>query len=399
MSLNKPIDQITEKDLHQLIEDKVAETQTIEYKKELHLDQDVKKDEFRKDISALANASGGHFIVGMDAPNGMPINLCGMDIPNHDSFKLRLDELLQSKISPRIPGYSIHICTLSNDKSAVIIHVPQSFNKPHQITTANNDFQFWARNSGGCYRLNVDNLRSIILQSETLNERIRAFRQDRLSNIIAGETPVSLVPGARTILHMIPLSSFNSGVRYDLTELEIKNQNLTLAPSSYDYNFGFRQFNFDGLISISERTNQLNVTDSYLQVFRTRTLESVEAESINRSESTPNWKSLDEQRLIAAVDRGKSLMRHLGIEPPILILVTLVGVKDHIIYRGQNYYLSSSTKFGRDVLQLPDVLVNDFDKPANEIVRPILDAIWNAGGYPKCLNYDDSGKYQCPNQS
>ena len=329
-----------------------------------------------------------------------------MDIPNHDSFKLRLDELLQSKISPRIPGYSIHICTLSNDKSAVIIHVPQSFNKPHQITTANNDFQFWARNSGGCYRLNVDNLRSIILQSETLNERIRAFRQDRLSNIIAGETPVSLVPGARTILHMIPLSSFGVGVRYDLTELENIHLKLTIPPSSHPANTGTRFYNMEGMFSVEKGISHIleghrvfKSTDTYLQIYRTGILEGIEAESINRSESTPNWKSLDEQRLIAAVDRGKSLMRHLGIEPPILILVTLVGVKDHIIYRGQNYYLSSSTKFGRDVLQLPDVLVNDFDKPANEIVRPILDAIWNAGGYPKCLNYDDSGKYQCPNQS
>ncbi len=133
MTLNKPIDQITEADLQQLISYCVAEAQTIEYKKELKVDNEKDKAEFRKDISSLANASGGHLIAGMAEANGVPIELCGMDIPNPNGFKLQLEALLQNKITPRIPGVSMEMLPLSNGNSAVIIHIPQSFAKPHQI--------------------------------------------------------------------------------------------------------------------------------------------------------------------------------------------------------------------------------------------------------------------------
>ncbi len=207
---------------------------------------------------------------------------------------------------------------------------------------------------------------------------------------------MSLIPGARTIFHMIPLSSFNSGVRYDLTELETRHRALTLPPSSDGNIIGFCQYNLEGMFSSSERTSQRTNTGSYLQIYRTGILEGVEAESINWPPSPSNWSILNEQRLIASIDRGKSLIRHLGIEPPTVLFVTLVGVKNHALAIPQGTWNAGGVLFDREVLLLPDVLIDSFDTPADEIVRPILDAIWNAGGYPKCLNYDENGQYKVP---
>jgi predicted HTH transcriptional regulator len=144
---------------------------------------DAPKNEFRADVSSFANASGGHLVIGMAEKEGYPTDLCGMDMPNPDAFKMQVDEVIQSKITPRIPRYGVRVIELANGKSAAIISISKSFAKPHQITVNKDDFQFWARNSAGKYRLGVDELRSVILQSETLNERIRNFRLERLKTV------------------------------------------------------------------------------------------------------------------------------------------------------------------------------------------------------------------------
>ncbi len=50
------IDQITEDDLHALIENSISEGKTIEYKQELPNNSDSAKKEFLADVSSFANA-------------------------------------------------------------------------------------------------------------------------------------------------------------------------------------------------------------------------------------------------------------------------------------------------------------------------------------------------------
>lgn len=390
---SKTLDMIKLDDLQALIDNKVAEQQTVEYKKGLYLDNEQAKDEFRADVSSFANASGGHFVIGMTEEKGSPIDLCGMEIPNKDAFILKMEQVLQTRISPRIPGYKIRIISISADKAVVIIRIPQSFAKPHQITVNHDDYRFWSRNSAGKYRLSVDELRSIILQSETLAERIKKFRLERLGNIVAGETPVPLKPGARVVVHMIPLSAFNPAIRYDMSELETADRALMACPSTSKYYLSsIIRHNLDGVLS----TNQLSkegLSRSYMQVFRNGILEMVEAESINWAEKYPNWSRNDELQLINVVERGKTLHKYLGVEPPVVLFVTLVGVRGFSIDEEQRYIQTNNNSFDRDMLVLPDMLMEDLGIHASAVVRPILDAIWNAGGYARCLNYNTDDQH------
>ena len=50
--------------------------------------------------------------------------------------------------------------------------------------------RFYTRNSAGKYQMDVGELRSAFAASELLGERMHRFRTERLSKIIAGETPV-----------------------------------------------------------------------------------------------------------------------------------------------------------------------------------------------------------------
>ena len=394
MSLNKPLTAITEDDLRQLIDDRVAESQTVDYKRGLFLDAEHPKNEFRADTSSFANASGGHLVIGMDEKEGFPTDLCGMEIPNPDAFKMRIDEVLQFKISPRIPGCAACVIALQNGKSAAVIRIPQSFNKPHQVTVNKDDFQFWSRNSAGKYRLAVDELRSIITQSDTLTTKIREFRSERIGNLMAGETPATLKEGARTVLHMIPLNAFGGTHKYNVAELQRSSGDLVGVPGAtiQAYYNHFRH-NLDGVVTM------LGYDESgmkgYLQVFRNGILEAVEAESINHMQSKPCWHGQDEKLLIESVARGLKLQQHLGVEPPVIVLVTLMNVKGFYIYRGRLRYGESPVRFSKETLALPDVLVDNLEARALDVVRPILDSIWNTGGYACCLNIEN-GKHTFP---
>lgn len=52
----------------------------------------------------------------------------------------------------------------------------------------------------------------------------------------------------------------------------------------------------------------------------------------------------------------------------------------------------------RDILLLPDVIIDDFNsvlgfKEVAKILRPIFDAVWNACGLARSLNYDEQGNW------
>ena len=180
MALNKPIEQIDESDLMSLVADSVDERKPIDYKAGWDLQKPEWKDEFRRDVTSFANASGGHIIYGMREQGGLPTELCGIEMDNPESIKLRLSELLQSHIRPRVVGMGIGVIPLQNSKFATAVRIPRSFNRPHQVQVNKDDFQFWGRNASGKYRLDVDELRIAYTLSESLAERMKTFRVERL---------------------------------------------------------------------------------------------------------------------------------------------------------------------------------------------------------------------------
>lgn len=395
MSLDKPLEQINEDDLNWLIENKESERKNLDYKRELSLESEQDKTKFRADASAFANASGGHLIYGMTEKDGFPDDLCGMDVSNPDNLKMRIDEILHTKIHPRIPGHAVRMVELKNSKWAIVIRIPQSFAKPHQVQVDKDNYQFWSRRSAGNYRLDVDELRSIILQSESLNEKIRRFRLERLGNIIAGETPTTLLPGARIVVHLIPIGSFGSNTAVNFDEMESYDRSLT-APMIHTDSYWHTQFryNLDGYLTyISPQDNE---GWAYNQIFRDGTIEMVEAWAINDNrQGAKIWTAYAEMLTGSAIVRALSLQKQLGLEPPIVGMVSLTGVKGYEV-SGGGIFGNNGVRFTKDTLLLPDIKVESLSNPADTDIRPILDAIWNAGGFDRCRNYDENGKWKAP---
>jgi len=396
MLLDRPLETITETDLEALIANGEAEQQTIDYKKALVFSGgDPPRNEFRKDIISFANASGGHLVIGMDEDRGFPTDLCGQDIPDPDAFKLQIESVLQTKIAPRVPGVGIRMIHLASGRYAVVIRIPRSFNKPHQMTIGTDDFQFWARNSAGKYRLSVEELRSVILQSETVAERIRQFRMDRIGSVLSETTPVSLAQGPTIIIHVVPLSAFDPQLRLDMASIERLSVSGDPMLSRLITDRGrfstTSRYNLDGYLTYHRTTNS-SISEGYCQIYRSGIFEFIDASLMSLTNG--GWSYLVESALIAAVERCFNLLEKLEVPAPAALMMTLLRAENLQIERSPYGLFSSYTKFGQSNLLIPEVIVDDYKTPAHTALHAIFDMVWNAGDQPSCENYDANGMHR-----
>lgn len=367
-----------ENDLYSLVDNQVPESKTIDYKESLPGTTDSNKKEFLADVSSFANAAGGYLIYGMRENCGIASEVCGLENINADADIRRLEDIIRDGIKPRIPGVSLWAIHLSISKYAIIIHIPMSWASPHMVAFKN-DSKFHTRNSAGKHQLDVSELRAAFVLSETTTERIRNFRIERLSKIIAGDTPVLLNETAKIILHIVPFGAFNPAARFDVSLLANdaeRLQPMSVMPWNYRHNF-------DGYLSFK---NSL----SYLQVFRNGIIEAADAYLLEPDDSglkIPHV--LFERELLDALSRFLSIQRQLGVEPPFFIMLTLLGVSGYTMSVNTS---SITYPIDRDALILPEIIVENFECNPSEVMKPIFDAIWNAVGLPQSMNYDDNGE-------
>ncbi len=182
----KPLDKIEGNDLQVLIDDKVAERKRIEYKRDLPGTSYKDRKEFLADVSSFANTVGGYLLYGVDAKDGVPVELCGVEIASVDDLKLTWENRLRDGLSPQIPPFDIQTIELAPNNDVIILHIPRSWLVPHRVTLENHG-HFYGRNSAGHFQMDVPQLRTAFELSGTLTERIRDFRADRLSKIMSGE--------------------------------------------------------------------------------------------------------------------------------------------------------------------------------------------------------------------
>ena len=202
--IRKKIDSITGQDLEELINNSVSEGKTIEYKQSLSVAKDSEKKEFLADVSSFANASGGDLIYGMRAEHGIPKSLDGISIQNVDAEIARLENIIRDGIDPRISFVTIKPVTISAGNIVLIIRISKSWNIPHRVSFQGHD-KFYSRNSNGKHPLDVGELRTMFNLSGTLEEKIKRFRENRISSIIANESAIFLPDGAKIVLHLIPI--------------------------------------------------------------------------------------------------------------------------------------------------------------------------------------------------
>jgi hypothetical protein len=390
MPLEKPLESITEADLQILLTDAVAEGKAIEYKESLPADSYDSRIDFLADVSSFANAAGGHLFFGIREESGVPVEICGLRGADPDAEVLRVESMMRDSIEPRLLGVVVRPIPLSNSQVVIAIRVPRSWVQPHAVTYRKH-WRFYSRNSAGKYPLDVSEVRAAFALSETLVERVRLFRAERLSRIVTDETPVDIGDNPKLVLHIVPFGVLDPSVQLDIGLIDEETKTLTPIAGPL---IG-RRYNLDGIVAYGDSGSPPN--RSYAQVFRNGAIEAVDTSILGgypkEVRSIPSV--LYEKCLLGALPRYLSVEERLGVGPPHFVMLSLLEVSGYTM--GTNPKLDPFRDFlrpiDRDALLLPEVVVETEHVDAAEVMQPVFDSIWNAAGWPRCMNYDDSGNW------
>ena len=138
----------------------------------------------------------------------------------------------------------------------------------------------------------------------------------------------------------------------------------------------------------------------YCQLFFDGTIETVSARILRTKENDyPQageiaYISTDyfERSVVVAIKNYIKGYKSLGIDPPIIVSVALLGCKGAHMSTDFDTDLDI-VPLDRDEAILPQVQIFSLDEDVPTIMKPIFDAVWNAFGLPRSYNYTDNGTW------
>ncbi len=398
-----------------IIANETSESRTLDYKDRLPGENRDEKKEFLADVSAMANAAGGDIVFGIaerrvdGKPTGIPERVAGLGGVNLDAECLRIENVLRDGIEPRINGLQLWAVHGFEGGPVLVLRVPKSFLAPHMVKSG--ESRFYSRNSKGKYPLDVAEIRSAFALSESIPEKIRRFRDERVARIVAGETPVPLSDGPKTVLHLLPLTALDPTTRIEVSPLKYKSSDFAPISAHHLLSWGAR-FNLDGVVVTGQTGKPLSPV-SYLQLFRNGAVEAVDTTLLRSQHERES--GLDpvisvspfENILIVALNRILRLRDVVEFEPPVVVMLSLVGVRgyrlvlpdrmsdsesEHQVDRDRMSDSESEHQVDRDTLFLPEYVMLDFEVPADKLLQPAFDAMWQCVGYERDYLFQESGK-------
>ena len=148
-------------------------------------------------------------------------------------------------------------------------------------------------------------------------------------------------------------------------------------------------FNLDGLL-FADRADR--PCSCYVQVFRNGCIEAIKSfsEGANARHMLPAVPF--ERHVLRQVDYSKRLLQVTGAQPPIVIFLTMVGMKGWRMGVSPEIDIRHGA-FDRDPQFIPEVIIETFDGNAESEARPLFDSTWNAGGWSGSINYDELGRW------
>jgi len=225
---------------------------------------------------------------------------------------------------------------------------------------------------------------------DELIKQARQISEARLNTITARLGPAANLSSEKLVcIHVVPASAISGGNTLAVNELNTKA--TFLAPfGSTGYN---TDFNGDGVVRVdSERDGK---TESYLQIFRSGILESVNSRMLigpGRQDGLPGPAFCT--RLGMFLDNVLTFLQAVKVPPPVCILLTFVGLKGTpLLAEADAGY--SVRDFDRDSIKLPEIVLDDFalDPDPKRLLRAPLDVLWQHAGLDSCPYFLSDGTW------
>jgi hypothetical protein len=381
------VDQIAKEDVDALVADRVPERRWLEFKGAFPSKIELERQKFLEDISSFANDAGGYLLYGIEPEKDTGGNATGLakaatGIPGNMEPEInKLGALLRRWVQPRMQ-FDHQVIEGFPSGSVVIFYIPPSSVWPHAVTMGEKHPQFFVRYSLGKCPMTLDQIRDAFLASESLSERIRAFRQARIARIAVGKTPVLLPGKSRTVLHVIPFSAERGLDRAaaPVARMAAENDKLpTLTGGSWNVTY-----NIDGMLNIGYRRAAGKPSweiASYVQVFRSGALEAVDGDVLIQGDQAQPRVSVSgiEKRLRERVGIYLETLGRFGILPPYVLALSLTGVLNAVT--SWSPFDIEERPLMEDVLVIPERTVANREE-LESAITDTCEILWQAFGFP-----------------
>lgn len=394
-------EEIGANDVLRLLELKIVEHRTLEYKEKLASGNREERAEFLSDISSFANASGGDIIFGIaeerdeeGKTTGIPGSIKPLDMENSALECARIEQMIESGIQPRIPLVRVKSINIPEIGPIILIRVKKSWIAPHMVTFSNLS-RFFSRNSStGKFQLDVQQIGAAFTLQRGLGERLRSWKADRISKAIAENGPIPM-PGPKLLFQFVSGAALASDD--SLLPRKFDPQSWGRSADAISLSGGIRRYNADGYLIASE-----NVRDglrSYLQVFRDGSLEYGDSYALDSHGANHIPSQLFEEKLGRTFKSALALLKQLEVSTPIFATICLLEVKGKTMALPERLqritFSHESDAFDRDVIVCPDVLLDGElqSADASATMLPLVDSIWQAAGRESTPYKDDDERW------
>lgn len=376
---------IDENDVRGLV-GQFSETQQMEFKVAMY--DAGHRDEFLKDVSALANTAGGHLVIGVAEVDGLASRIRPLT-GDSDADLRRLEETSRSGIEPRLPDVRMKAVRIDGGY-VLVLRVARSWDPPHRVTPSG---QYYLRHSTGVYVPGVQELRQLFTQRSSALDRARLFRDHRIAEIQHGRGDPKLAENGRFVLHVVPVATVPGQQLIDLRTAHAAQTQF--APFSQELGYGAR-YNYNGLIV--ERPGR--PPGGYTQLFRSGSLEAAAGGLVFEAANRMIGRSIAgyqlERNFFGAYSRYLEALRALNVPAPLVLMVTLSGTHQARYLIQERFDDGVPPFFEYDVLSLPECILEDYgdEIDRHRAIRPAFDALWNAAGFEGAQSFDDEGRWR-----
>lgn len=378
--LSKRADQLTEADLHLLVESGATEDERLEFKRDMYGTGTDDKREMVRDIISMANLHGGLILVGVDEDeDGVASAIPGVEGATHDQ---RILSSAQANVSPRLAGFRVLPIPLDNGRLVVAIELPESLSGPH-MTTFHEENVFWLRHGRQKAKMTVDEVQFAFFRRMHSGGMIEEFFADRRRH-----ENLEFQDGRVLMLQAAPL--FMREDLFDLSDPEIVQllRNAPRHPVLYSSCS-------EGEPRPSLQGRKVEATASwreYLELSRGGYLEFSSAQI----EEGPSINSMAILGLTYSfVHLYRRLLEVSAIGTPVLFALTVIRAAAANLWVPPRVARATAGRpprmWNKSHIEVPTLYVQDLQVEADSVVRHLNDRLWNAFGYECCLALQANG--------
>ena len=370
--MRKNISDITYADIKFLLDNKIDESDVLDYKEEMIDDQKLVKH-----VCAFANTRGGHIIFGVkeSGDGGYPVEVTGLDASKVN--KERLEQIILSNVVPRLDVKIKSLSIPDTEKSLLLIQIPDSHQKPHQSDITKKFYKRFQFESAEMTESEVsDRYRNRFSNYEQVNGYIKRILVGAKENAITAN--IIVIP---------------SNIEHRLIDASDYDQIKRLQSMNVGDNFGDPCRLNCGMYPFSHGLTSNNYDDEKLRIHRNGCIQHVRYHTTKFEDMISLEYEPMTKRLMQTLQYTNTVLSHYNYFGDVKIIVTLETSSRSEIF-GQLYASERYTLDSLDARIEREHPLYYIETKYEQIASSIINEIFNHYRIVRCTLFDEEGNYK-----